>query len=97
MVQSNGCEGLILLMPGLPSGSGSISLLIFYLNTMLYINIKNYNDFTLMTKRLKKKHPKTRQSKPKKDDGHEQPEKQKDAFDFGGLPQRDLKKNLGCG
>lgn len=25
------------------------------------------------------------------------PEESEDPFDFGGLPKRDLKKNLGCG
>jgi hypothetical protein len=25
------------------------------------------------------------------------PEEPQDRFDFGGLPKRDLKKNLGCG
>ncbi|HTE30132.1 MAG TPA: hypothetical protein VK666_07145 [Chryseolinea sp.] len=27
----------------------------------------------------------------------EETESQENPFDFGGLPQRDLKKNLGCG
>jgi len=27
----------------------------------------------------------------------EQESEQSDGFDFGGLPKRDLKKNLGCG
>jgi hypothetical protein len=26
-----------------------------------------------------------------------EPEEKPEGFDFGGLPQRDLKKNLGCG
>lgn len=38
-------------------------------------------------KKSKKKEPK----KIPSPDGKEEP------FDFGGLPQRDLKKNLGCG
>ncbi|MBX2944424.1 MAG: hypothetical protein KF725_01220 [Cyclobacteriaceae bacterium] len=39
-----------------------------------------------------KKKPKARKKKAEK------PEEETDnPFDFGGLPQRDLKKNLGCG
>jgi hypothetical protein len=48
-----------------------------------------------MKKRLPKK------EKPKVNDKQQQPskenEEQEKPFDFGGLPQRDLKKNLGCG
>lgn len=50
-----------------------------------------------MTKKLKKKQPKQPDSKSKKDEGDELPEEQKNPLGFGGLPQRDLKKNLGCG
>ena len=39
----------------------------------------------------KKDKPKEKEVKPKPKDENEKP------FDFGGLPQRDLKKNLGCG
>ncbi len=45
---------------------------------------------------MKKKKAKTAKDKVKQ--APPQPEENKDErFDFGGLPQRDLKKNLGCG
>lgn len=45
---------------------------------------------------MKKKKAKT--VKEKTNPTPTQPEEIKDErFDFGGLPQRDLKKNLGCG
>jgi hypothetical protein len=49
---------------------------------------------------VKKKKPvkpnskKTKLPQPEKTAAHEAEEK---LFDFGGLPQRDLKKNIGCG
>ena len=74
---------------------------------MLYLAISN--DFspllTLshhMSKSKKKKEgkssdkdskPKIRETKPEKQDSIDN----EDPFDFGGLPKRDLKKNLGCG
>lgn len=37
-------------------------------------------------------------TKVKKDTGRSDPEQEdEDPFDSGGMPQRDLKKNLGCG
>jgi len=38
--------------------------------------------------------PETKQPKEKEPKDQEETE---DSFDFGGLPKRDLKKNLGCG
>jgi hypothetical protein len=49
---------------------------------------------------MKKKKPKPYSEKPKKDASkkeHSSPEEEQKGFDFGGLPSRDLKKNLGCG
>jgi hypothetical protein len=47
-----------------------------------------------MKKRVSKKEkPKENEKQPPSKE-IEEPEK---PFDFGGLPQRDLKKNLGCG
>lgn len=37
---------------------------------------------------------KTEKPRPKEEKPHEEDE---NPFDFGGLPKRDLKKNLGCG
>jgi hypothetical protein len=48
---------------------------------------------SLMTKKGQKKN-KVKKPVPKK---AEEPEPQENPLDFGGLPQRDLKKNLGCG
>ncbi|HZX73787.1 MAG TPA: hypothetical protein VFE57_05155 [Cyclobacteriaceae bacterium] len=44
---------------------------------------------------MKKEQPK----KPKKESPKKPPETEEknEPFNFGGLPQRDLKKNLGCG
>jgi hypothetical protein len=47
-----------------------------------------------------KKKKKTDKKNPDKGtpQSHKQREEEKpEGFDFGGLPQRDLKKNLGCG
>lgn len=44
----------------------------------------------------KKKQPKKEKSKEKKSNPKIDQEEEK-PFDFGGLPDRDLKKNLGCG
>ena len=45
---------------------------------------------------MKKKKPKPAKEKVKT--RPQAPDENKDErFDFGGLPQRDLKKNLGCG
>ncbi len=53
---------------------------------------------------MKKKKTKTQSNPAKENMVANQPQKQNDAplteekpFDFGGLPNRDLKKNLGCG
>jgi hypothetical protein len=48
-----------------------------------------------MKKKSKKKNVKSREL-PSKVDSAIKPEEGK-TFDFGGLPERDLKKNLGCG
>jgi len=48
----------------------------------------------LKAKTTKKKEPKAEPEKKIPEASAEEPEK---PFDFGGLPQRDLKKNLGCG
>ena len=42
---------------------------------------------------------KTKPKKSKKEEQKKLPasEEKDDSFNFGGLPQRDLKKNLGCG
>ncbi|MBL7873209.1 MAG: hypothetical protein JNM78_16440 [Cyclobacteriaceae bacterium] len=45
---------------------------------------------------MKKKVSKPKKSKPEKISEPIQQETN-DQFDFGGLPKRDLKKNLGCG
>ena len=42
-------------------------------------------------KKTKKDKEKVKQSPPKSDEIKEE------RFDFGGLPARDIKKNLGCG
>ncbi|HEY8936220.1 MAG TPA: hypothetical protein VIM65_13400 [Cyclobacteriaceae bacterium] len=47
---------------------------------------------------MKKRIPKKEKSKTnEKQQPSKENEEQKKPFDFGGLPQRDLKKNLGCG
>lgn len=48
---------------------------------------------------MKAKAPKKKESKaePEKKIPSAPPEEAERPFDFGGLPQRDLKKNLGCG
>ena len=48
----------------------------------------------LKAKTPKKKEPK---AEPEKKIPSAPPEEVEKPFDFGGLPQRDLKKNLGCG
>ncbi|MBI3219308.1 MAG: hypothetical protein HYZ44_07340 [Bacteroidetes bacterium] len=48
----------------------------------------------LKAKTTKKKELK---AEPKKKIPPAPPEENEKPFDFGGLPQRDLKKNLGCG
>jgi hypothetical protein len=49
-----------------------------------------------MSKSKKKKNEKSSVNKPKpKKEATDAPKD--DQFDFGGLPDRDLKKNLGCG
>jgi hypothetical protein len=48
-----------------------------------------------MKKKSKKKATKSRGLAPEKGDAAKQ-EIEK-TFDFGGLPERDIKKNLGCG
>ena len=45
---------------------------------------------------MKKKKPKAAKEKPKQPPPPPD-ETSDDRFNFGGLPQRDLKKNLGCG
>lgn len=47
---------------------------------------------------MKKKVPKKKEKdKPEKKQPPEKEAEKDDAFDFGGLPDRNLKKNLGCG
>jgi hypothetical protein len=46
---------------------------------------------------MKKQKPKKDKEKPKKKEGELQQEENDKPFNFGGLPERDLKKNLGCG
>jgi hypothetical protein len=46
---------------------------------------------------MKKKLPAKKDKKIKKSSPEKKEENTTDAFDFGGLPRRDLKKNLGCG
>lgn len=47
---------------------------------------------------MKKKAPKKERTKPAEKKQPPEPEAEKDnGFDFGGLPDRNLKKNLGCG
>jgi hypothetical protein len=48
-----------------------------------------------MKKKSKKKDVKSRELTSKPEDGVKQAVEK--TFDFGGLPERDLKKNLGCG
>jgi hypothetical protein len=53
-----------------------------------------------MSKKRQKTRPKTvrQNAKPQVETKKaEQPEDEEKPFDFGGLPNRDLKKNLGCG
>jgi hypothetical protein len=45
---------------------------------------------------MKKKKPKPDKEKVRQTPSNPD-EKKADEFNFGGLPQRDLKKNLGCG
>jgi hypothetical protein len=45
----------------------------------------------------KKKDKKKETEKPKPPEKPEVKEENENPFDFGGMPQRDLKKNLGCG
>jgi len=45
---------------------------------------------------MKKKKPKATKEKPKQPPSPPD-ETSDDRFNFGGIPQRDLKKNLGCG
>jgi hypothetical protein len=45
----------------------------------------------------KKKEPKKKKPEKAKTQPSEPQDEQEKPFDFGGLPQRDLKKNLGCG
>jgi hypothetical protein len=53
-------------------------------------------DVSYLCRMGKKKLPKKEKPKPKKLDLKIDQEEEK-PFDFGGLPDRDLKKNLGCG
>lgn len=47
---------------------------------------------------MKKKFSKNKvKDKPEKKQPPEKEAEKDDAFDFGGLPDRNLKKNLGCG
>ena len=48
------------------------------------------------SKKVKKKEPATKTVTPKDQPNHAEGES-KNPFDFGGLPSRDIKKNLGCG
>ena len=46
-----------------------------------------------MGKKKERKKPKTKEKKATVEKASEKDE----SFDFGGIPERDLKKNLGCG
>jgi hypothetical protein len=46
---------------------------------------------------MKKKVSKPKKSKKPEKISEPQQKEAEDQFDFGGLPKRDLKKNLGCG
>jgi hypothetical protein len=46
-----------------------------------------------MAKKKGSKKPKSKESKPPQIT----PSEKEESFDFGGLPDRDFKKNLGCG
>jgi hypothetical protein len=50
-----------------------------------------------MAKPLKKKPVKKPAPKPSKSSQSGSTEEKENPFDFGGLPSRDFKKNLGCG
>ncbi len=52
------------------------------------------NNDLLPMKKKKDKAKKEKEEKPIKQDA---PDNNESPFDFGGLPLRDLKKNLGCG
>lgn len=66
---------------------------------MIYFSISNVVNHKLMGKMDKKKKPKEdKQISEVPPKQAEPPVKEEEKpFDFGGLPQRDLKKNLGCG
>ena len=50
---------------------------------------------TMKSKKKETKDQKIKDRKKSKDEqSHDQPN---ETFDFGGIPERDLKKNLGCG
>jgi hypothetical protein len=53
-------------------------------------------DMNKAGKRKSKKEPEKALKKEKEHDAHQAQDPDK-TFDFGGLPNRDLKKNLGCG
>lgn len=48
-----------------------------------------------MSKGKSKKEPKKQKPEPKQKDTDKQVDEKQ--FDFGGMPDRDFKKNLGCG
>jgi hypothetical protein len=50
-----------------------------------------------MSKKKIKPPKKEKEEKKVQPSTKEEPEKSEKPFDFGGLPQRDLKKSLGCG
>ena len=54
-------------------------------------------DKSVSRAKQKKKKERARVNKPQETDRHEINNAAESAFDFGGLPARDLKKNLGCG
>jgi hypothetical protein len=67
---------------------------------MRFIILKNFKFFASNKPVMKKEKSKKEKSKKKEGDklSHQsQPPPEEKPFDFGGLPQRDLKKNLGCG
>jgi hypothetical protein len=51
------------------------------------------------TKKTKRDQEKAHQAKSREEakPPKQESERETDPFDFGGLPKRDLKKNLGCG
>jgi hypothetical protein len=63
-------------------------------NANIGLQVELNNDYIQV---MKKKVPKPKKSKKPEKIPDSQQQETEDKFDFGGLPKRDLKKNLGCG